>query len=129
MVFCRSLVVGTIVPSAVTPQRPRRLTMETIVSVLIPLLFVLMLATERLVPARPLPVVRRWWLKGIVFFVLALAFNAVIPMVLAGWVGTRSLLHLSVLGTVGGAVVAVLVGDLVNYWVHRTLHRVPALWR
>ena len=42
--------------------------METILSILIPSTFVVMLLVERAFPARPLPKVRFWLLKGLLFF-------------------------------------------------------------
>jgi sterol desaturase/sphingolipid hydroxylase (fatty acid hydroxylase superfamily) len=103
--------------------------MDTIVSVLIPLVFVLMLVVERLFPAKRLPPVRFWLAKGIAFFLLNAVANALIPLGVAAAFGGRSLLHLVWLGTAGGAVVSFLVGDFFGYWVHRTMHTYPRLWR
>ena len=103
--------------------------METIVTILIPVTFVLMLVLERVFPARELPKVRRWLLKGIVFFFLSGVINAVIPAVLAKLLGNHAPLHLSKLGTLGGAIVGFLVGDIAAYVVHRTMHNVGPLWR
>jgi sterol desaturase/sphingolipid hydroxylase (fatty acid hydroxylase superfamily) len=103
--------------------------MENIVGILIPVTFVLMLVFERVFPARKLPPVRGWLLKGIVFFVLAGALNAVIPALLASAIGGRTPLHVAGLGTVLGGIVAFVASDAVQYVVHRTMHNVPALWR
>jgi sterol desaturase/sphingolipid hydroxylase (fatty acid hydroxylase superfamily) len=103
--------------------------MDTIVSVLIPLIFVVMLVVERIFPAMPLPKVRFWVAKGIVFFVLVGAANALIPAAIAAAFGGRSLLHLEWLGILAGAVLSFLAGDFVGYWVHRTMHTFPRLWR
>jgi sterol desaturase/sphingolipid hydroxylase (fatty acid hydroxylase superfamily) len=103
--------------------------MDTIVSALIPILFVVMLVVERLMPARALPRVRFWLLKGIVFFVFTGVANAVIPVAVAAAFGGRSLFHLGWLGTWVGAVAGFLGADFVGYWVHRTMHTFPRLWR
>jgi sterol desaturase/sphingolipid hydroxylase (fatty acid hydroxylase superfamily) len=102
--------------------------MDAIVSVLIPLIFVVMLVVERIFPAMPLPRVRFWLAKGVVFFLLNAAANALIPLAVAAAFGGRSLVHLGFLGTGVGAVVSFLVADFVGYWVHRTMHRFPRLW-
>jgi sterol desaturase/sphingolipid hydroxylase (fatty acid hydroxylase superfamily) len=103
--------------------------MENIVGILIPVTFVLMLVLERVFPARKLPPVRGWLLKGILFFVLSGAINAVIPALLARAIAGHAGLRLAGLGTVLGGVVAFVASDAVQYVVHRTMHNVPFLWR
>jgi sterol desaturase/sphingolipid hydroxylase (fatty acid hydroxylase superfamily) len=103
--------------------------METIVSILVPATFVVLLVLERLAPGRPLPRVRRWLPKGILFFLLVGALNAVLPAVIVGATAPYAPFNLSGLGTLGGAAVAVLVGDLFAYWLHRLQHNVPFIWR
>jgi sterol desaturase/sphingolipid hydroxylase (fatty acid hydroxylase superfamily) len=44
-------------------------------------------------------------------------------------VGERAPLKLSGLGMVAGGVLGFVVSDFVGYWLHRTMHRVPWLWR
>jgi sterol desaturase/sphingolipid hydroxylase (fatty acid hydroxylase superfamily) len=103
--------------------------MERLIPILVPGTFVLALVLERLFPARQLPRVRGWLLKGIVAFVLSGMLSGLIPMALtaasAGWTP----LHLGSLGTFGGAVIGFLVGDFAGYGVHRLMHNVPFLWR
>lgn len=103
--------------------------METIVSILIPALYVVGLIVERLFPARPLPKVRFWVLKGLVFFLLAGFLNSVLPALFAMWLGERTPLHLAWLGTVPGAIVGALAADFVGYWVHRGMHNSKLVWR
>ncbi|MFO0674037.1 MAG: sterol desaturase family protein [Polyangiaceae bacterium] len=103
--------------------------METIVSIAIPVVFLIMLVVERLIPGRALPKVRFWLTKGFVFFIFTAVVNALVPALLAEALGDRTLLHLQGLGTVAGALVGVLVGDLAGYWIHRTMHSFPTLWR
>jgi sterol desaturase/sphingolipid hydroxylase (fatty acid hydroxylase superfamily) len=103
--------------------------MESLLGIVIPVSFVVALVFERLFPARPLPKVRGWLLKGIVFFVLTGVVNAVVPALVTMVVGHRAPLHLAGLGTVVGGIVGFIASDLVGYWVHRTMHRTPVLWR
>src|SRR3954471_10447618 len=102
---------------------------EDLMPMLMPALFTACLILERVAPAREQPHVRFWLLKGIVFFIVVGAINAIIPAVVMQQVGDYSVLHLSSLGTVGGALLAVIMGDLVGYWVHRGLHTSPLVWR
>jgi sterol desaturase/sphingolipid hydroxylase (fatty acid hydroxylase superfamily) len=103
--------------------------MEDIIGIAIPASFVVALILERLFRARPLPKVRGWLWKGLVFFVFTGFVNSLIPVLVAKVVGNHALLHLAGLGTVAGAVVGFLVSDFVGYWIHRLMHRVPRLWR
>jgi sterol desaturase/sphingolipid hydroxylase (fatty acid hydroxylase superfamily) len=103
--------------------------MDDIVSALIPLSFVLMLVLERVFGGKPLPRVRFWLLKGIVSFVLGSAAIGLIPMGVAAAFGGRSLVHLGWLGTWVGGLLGFIISDFVGYWVHRTMHTYPRLWR
>src|SRR5690348_13957817 len=101
--------------------------METILAIVIPASFVVMLLVERAFPGRPLPKVRFWVGKGLLFFTFTGVVNSAVPAVLATVLGGRTLLHLNWLGTVPGAIVGFLFADLIGYWVHRTMHTVPFL--
>ncbi len=107
----------------------RPLFMDTILGILIPLTFVAALIVERIFPARELPKVRGWLLKGIVFFVMAGAMASAIPAIVALVIGTHTLLNLRPLGAVAGGVVGFALADIASYGIHRLLHNVPFLWR
>ena len=102
--------------------------MEKLV-LLIPVLFVALLVTERVFPARPLPAVRHWLLKGVLFFVVSGAIHTTLPALVATAVGPRAPLHLATLGTVPGAVAAFLASDFVAYLLHRLFHRSEFFWK
>lgn len=103
--------------------------METILTLLIPVTFVAMIVVERLFPGRKLPKVRFWLLKGFFFFVVFGVLNTIVPALVAGALAGKTLVNLSSLGIVGGAIVAFLASDLVAYCVHRLLHNVNFVWR
>jgi sterol desaturase/sphingolipid hydroxylase (fatty acid hydroxylase superfamily) len=103
--------------------------LEDILGLLIPVTFVLFLIIERLVPGSEQPRVPRWFVKGILFFLLIGAANAVIPAVVLSAVAGYTVLDLSGLGTLGGALVALLATDLVSYWIHRGMHNSSFVWR
>jgi sterol desaturase/sphingolipid hydroxylase (fatty acid hydroxylase superfamily) len=102
--------------------------MEAILGLLIPVTFVAALVLERVFPARELPVVRGWLLKGIAFFVIAGAMNATLPVLIAGAIGGHTL-GLDGLPLGVGALIGFLAADACSYALHRTMHTVPALWR
>jgi len=72
----------------------------------------------------------RWWrVRALV--VSAATFGLSI-WVTVGWgslLAGYSLIDGSVLGTAGGALVGILVYELVHYWYHRLAHRWDFLWR
>lgn len=103
--------------------------MEAIVTPLIPIVYVLCLAVERLFPARKLPQVKGWLLRGALSFVLTGAINALLPMAVVSALGKRSLLHLEGLGAVAGALLAFVITDFLAYAVHRLMHNVHFIWR
>jgi sterol desaturase/sphingolipid hydroxylase (fatty acid hydroxylase superfamily) len=103
--------------------------MEQIIGALFPLTFVAFLVVERVFPARPLPKVKRWLLKGVVFFFLSAFIGGVIPTFVTNAIAPHAPLHVARFGTVLGALVAFVVSDAVSYGVHRLMHNVPWLWR
>jgi len=104
--------------------------MEKIIGILIPSSFIVALIIERIFRAQELPKVRGWLWKGLAFFAFTGVVNSVVPALVAGVVGDRAPLHLTTnLGVAGSALMGFALADLVAYWIHRTLHRVPALWR
>jgi len=105
------------------------MTLEDLVPVLILVIFGLYLAIERLAPGRIQPVVRGWWTRGLVFFAISFVLNGAVPALVAAALGPQRGLGLDVLGTIGGAAALLVVSDFVGYFIHRTMHRTPWLWR
>ena len=104
--------------------------METIFTILIPITFVFFFVLERVFPARPLPAVRGWALKGFVFFVLFGAIGTFVPALVAEAVTSRATpFELGFLGTLPGALFVIFAAEVVAYPVHRALHRFPFVWR
>ena len=103
--------------------------MDQVVSILIPLVFVVMLVVEWRFPAKKLPKVRFWLLKGIVFFVISGMANGLLPVGVGALFRGWSAVHLAGIGTVPGALIGFVVADFVGYWFHRTEHRLLRLWR
>jgi sterol desaturase/sphingolipid hydroxylase (fatty acid hydroxylase superfamily) len=101
---------------------------ETLANLAIPVTFVLLAILERAAPARPLPRVSGWKLKGVGFFLLTGLLSALAPLLWTDWMMSHRLLDLSRLGTVGGAALAFFVFELIGYAVHRAMHD-TAIWR
>jgi sterol desaturase/sphingolipid hydroxylase (fatty acid hydroxylase superfamily) len=105
------------------------MTLEQLLPILIPTIFAGYLGLERLLPGQTQPEVKGWRKKGLLFFAIAFVLNGAVPAVFASLVGPHKGLGLTVLGTLGGALLVLLGSDLVAYWVHRTMHTTPWLWR
>ena len=105
------------------------MTLDDLMPVLIPTIFALYLGLERVLPGQPQPAVRGWWKRGLAFFALAFVLNGAGPALIAMALGPQRGLGLSTLGSFGGALAVLLVGDFVAYAIHRTMHNVPWLWR
>jgi sterol desaturase/sphingolipid hydroxylase (fatty acid hydroxylase superfamily) len=103
--------------------------MQAILPVLIPVFFVLGLVLERLFPARKLPQVKGWWLRGVLSFLVIGGINAMLPLAVVTALGGRSLFHFTGLGLAGGALLAFVVTDFFGYWLHRLMHNVQLVWR
>jgi sterol desaturase/sphingolipid hydroxylase (fatty acid hydroxylase superfamily) len=102
--------------------------MEAILSLAVPVSFLLLLVLEKVFPARALPKVRGWHLKGGIYFVLGGVVSAALPAAYSTLLGPGPL-DASGLGMIGAALVSFVLSDLVVYFVHRLVHTVPLLWR
>jgi sterol desaturase/sphingolipid hydroxylase (fatty acid hydroxylase superfamily) len=103
--------------------------MEKLAGLVPPVIAVVFLILERLWPARPLPAVRHWSWKGLLFFALAGVLMTCLPPTWAGWARAHRLLDLEALGTWWGAIAGIVATDLIGYWFHRLRHAVTPLWR
>jgi sterol desaturase/sphingolipid hydroxylase (fatty acid hydroxylase superfamily) len=103
--------------------------MEDIIGIIIPSSFIVALIVERRFPARALPKVKGWLWKGLLFFAFTGFVNSAMPALIASLLHGHTPLHLTGLGTIGGALVAFVVSDFFGYWIHRLMHRVPVIWR
>jgi sterol desaturase/sphingolipid hydroxylase (fatty acid hydroxylase superfamily) len=101
---------------------------EDIVPIAIPAAFVTFIVAEKLKPARPLPRVRGWRLRGVISFLMTGFISSSLPLLYIDVVRRHRLMDLEGLGTVGGAAVGMLATEFVGYGWHRLRHR-PVLWR
>jgi len=80
-------------------------------------------------PARKFPTIRYWKIRGVAFTVASLALATVLPFLWADWAAAHRLFDLTVLGSVGGGLVAFAGLQFFSYWWHRLAHNVPFVWR
>lgn len=88
-----------------------------------------LIALEALFPARRLPAVRGWWLKGLAAFAVYFFLSSYLPLFWTEYLLAWQLFDLTALGTWAGAVVGVLMYELGVYVWHRSMHSNDRLWR
>ena len=101
-----------------------------LIALLVPLTFLVMLAVEKLRPARSYPARRGWTWLGIGFLLLIGAVSTLVPLAVdAEWLAAHRLVDGSGLGVAGGTLAGYFVLSGTMYLVHRSFHAVPLLWR
>jgi sterol desaturase/sphingolipid hydroxylase (fatty acid hydroxylase superfamily) len=104
------------------------MSIEQVFPLVLVAMFVGFIAIEALRPARSLPKVAGWRLKGVLAFLVTGAVSAASPLLYIDFIRAHRLADREWLGTLGGAAVALLFSELVGYWFHRLSHGTP-LWR
>lgn len=84
---------------------------------------------EAIFPGRKLPVVKFWKLRGILVFICYFYISSYLPLLWVNYLPSAQLIDLSGFGTVGGAVVGVLLYEIGVYIWHRSMHRNKYLWK
>ena len=84
---------------------------------------------EGLFPARKLPQVKFWKLRGMVAFVLFFFLSSYLPIFWDGYFAEYQIFDLTALGTIWGAVVGIVVYEFGEYVWHRTMHNSDFLWK
>lgn len=84
---------------------------------------------EALAPARELPAVRSWPLRGLTSFMLFFFLSSYLPILWSEQLAELQLLDLSALGTWAGALTGLLVYEAGVYFYHRGIHSTDALFR
>jgi sterol desaturase/sphingolipid hydroxylase (fatty acid hydroxylase superfamily) len=103
--------------------------LESLISLGVPLAFLLMLLVESRAPARAYQPVSGWRFAGAGFFVLTLVVGSLTPLLLPlGWLQAHRLFDLSALG-LWGIHIGLLATSFGGYWLHRAEHRFDWLWR
>lgn len=92
-------------------------------------LYVTLMLLEAFFPARELPKVPHWKLKGVLFFLLFLLLSSYLPLLYERWLPASPLLDLSHWNHHLAAVVGILLYELALWAWHRVLHGSDLLWR
>jgi len=92
-------------------------------------LYALLILTEALFPARPLPRVRGWKTRALVVFIFYFILSTYLPLFWDETLVRYQLFNLESLNPLVGAGIGMLIYELLVYVWHRTMHRVHWIWR
>ena len=99
------------------------------ISLIVIAMYVGVMIWEVVFPARSLPQVKYWKLKGLTAFVIFFFLSSYLPLFIDPYLEPYRLFDLSGLGTVSGSVIGLLLYELGIYLWHRTMHQSDFLWR
>lgn len=88
-----------------------------------------LMAWEALFPARVLPKMKFWKLRGMVSFALFFFLSSYLPILWDTHLAAYQLLDLTVLGTGWGAFTGIMIYQLGVYIWHRSMHKNNTLWK
>ncbi len=91
--------------------------------------YLFLILWEEIFPARKLPVVKFWRLKGLTFFFSFFFLSSYLPMFTDAYLAEYQLFDLSEMGLIPSTIIAFLVLELVLYVYHRTVHSFNFLFR
>jgi sterol desaturase/sphingolipid hydroxylase (fatty acid hydroxylase superfamily) len=84
---------------------------------------------EAIFPAKKLPVVKYWKLKGLMAFVLYFFLSSYLPIIWDGYLAEYQVFNLSSLGTYWGAFVGVMLYEFGVFVWHLSMHKSERLWK
>lgn len=99
------------------------------VSLIILAMYAVLILWEAILPARKLPKVKYWQLKGIGAFFFYFYLSTYLPLWYAEWLPTSQLFNFSGINSITGGVIAVLLYEFGVYVWHRIMHKNNLLWR
>ncbi len=99
------------------------------VSLYILALYAILIVWEAILPARALPHIKYWKVKGIISFFLFFFLSTYLPLWYAQWLPTSQLLNLSNTNVLTGSIAGLFLYEFGMYVWHRTMHKYDWLWR
>lgn len=91
-------------------------------------IYVALMLWEFLLPARQLPAVRFWQLRGLAVFVIYFLLSSYLPLLWDATLASHALMNLSTQPVWLQAIAGVLMYEFIVYWWHRAMHRFNFLW-
>lgn len=88
-----------------------------------------MMIWEALFPARELPKIKNWKLRGIASFAVFFYLSSYLPLLTDEYLAHYQLMDLSRLGVAGGALFGIFLYEFGVYAWHRLMHKSDTLWK
>lgn len=92
-------------------------------------MYALLILGEAIFPARKLPKIKYWEIKGIVSFFFFFYLSTYLPLWYAEWLPSVQLINLSSINSIAGGVIGVVLYEFGMYVWHRSMHKNNLLWR
>ena len=99
------------------------------ISLIVFVIYLSLMIWEALFPARALPKMKYWKLKGLLSFGIFFYLSTYLPLLWDGYLAKYQVFNLTSLGTFGGALTGILIYELGVYFWHRAMHRNDTLWK
>ena len=99
------------------------------VSLLVLAMYAILMTWEALFPARRLPKIKFWKLRGLTAFAFFFYLSSYLPLLTDPYLEPYRLFDLTGLGALGGGLIGVLLYEFGVYVWHRALHTSNFLWR
>lgn len=99
------------------------------VSLIVLGIYAALMVWEALFPARELPKVRHWKLRGLLAFALFFYLSTYFPLIWDPYLADYQLVDLSFLGAGWGTLVALLIYQFGVFLWHRSMHNSDRLWK
>lgn len=92
-------------------------------------LYAVLIICEALFPARSLPKIANWQVKGIFSFFFFVLLSTYLPILYDRWLPTSQLINLTGLNHYAAAGIGILVYEMGMWLWHRTMHKSNLLWK
>lgn len=92
-------------------------------------MYTLLIIWEALFPARPLPKVKNWKLRGMTSFAVFFFLSSYLPLLTDPFLSQYQFFDLTNLGNVGGGIFAIVLYEFGVFVWHRAMHKSDFLWR
>ena len=99
------------------------------ISLAILAMYALLMLWEIIFPARQLPAIKNWHLKGILSFFVFFYLSSYLPLVYADLLPSAQIFDMSTAHPLVGGVAALLLYECGLYFWHRSMHKTDSLWR
>ena len=98
-------------------------------SIIVISIFFVLVIIEAVIPARKLPTIKFWRIKGIIAFFIYFFVSSYLPLIWNNYLSEYKIFDLTSLGDYWGGFAALLLYELGVYVWHRSMHKNNLLWR